>query len=336
MPFIGKYILDILDFAGVTDEEKALLISQSGETLEDLGKEGHFASYNSVERILDAATKVTSDEYLGLHMGEQISLASTKYVDQMMASSPSLQVAFETAVAYSSMISDSMDCHLEMQEQSFKVVFELNPDWAVHSHNAVKQNLDVALLCALKSLQRLTASEYYPVSVQFFYPRPRNWNEHYRLFNCKLQFTQPVSSISFDKRFLKQELKSGDEGLLESLKANAQSILSKLPLQGRLSYEVKKVLLQEITPDSKGIEHHASALNLSARSLQRRLKEEGTTFKNLQTEMREKLAGKMLKEGHHAVSEVAYLLGFSEPSAFVRAFKTWTGVTPKKFMSIRH
>ena len=331
MHFIGSYVLDILRFAETLEIDTKHIMAEVPYALKDLQRTDFFVGYETVERVFDQVHEASGSDYFGIQMGEMLMLHATEYVDQMIDSSADVQTAFENAVAYSRMISDSMNCTLVPGSKDFRVEFELNPDWAIHSHNAVKQNLDVALVCAMKSLQRLTAKKYKPVAVNFFYARPKYWNEYYRVFDCAINFNQKVSSICFDQKALGAIVESENAGLLQELSTRAEEILEKLPIEKGTSYLVKKVIL-----DSKGvfvndISQVADRLGIGSRTLQRRLQQEGTTFKRIQTDMRKKLAISLLSNNGHTVGEVAYLLDFSEPASFVRAFKQWTGVTPKKY-----
>lgn len=331
MHFISSYVLDVIQFAERQGADRSQLEQILGPQAPNFGGPDVFVGYEVLERVLDRAVAITQNDFFGLHMGEQISLAATKYVDQMIDSSSDVKTAFENAVAYSRMISDSMDCSLHMEGDRFRVNFELNPNWKMHSSNSVRQNLDVALVCAVKSLQRLTASNYMPVAVNFYYPRPRSWNEHYRVFDCSLNFNQKVSSICFDKHLLGTEVQSQDTGLLHGLSAHANEVLNRLPIEGSTTYEVKKALLGAAPLRAYKMEDVATEMSIGERTLQRRLYQEGNSFKGILAEIRMKLAKKMLLERGGAISDVAYLLGFSEPSAFVRAFKSWTQNTPKQF-----
>lgn len=331
MHFIGSYVLDIIEFAQTQGVDKETLLKRVPYSEQELKRRDFFVEYPIVEEVLDGAVRASNNEYLGLQMGEMLMLRATEYVDQMIDSSADVQTAFENAVAYSRMISDSMDCALIHREENFEVTFGLNPNWAVHSHNAVKQNLDVALVCAMKSLQRLTARNYKPATVNFFYPRPRYWNEYYRIFDCSVHFNQKVSSICFDQKALDAPVKGKNAGLLQKLSAQAEDILTRLPVEKDLSYEVKKAVLGQEGLFVHHIEQVADRLGMGSRTLQRGLKQEGTTFKKIHNDMRKKLAIRMLAAEVNTVGETAYLLGFSEPAAFVRAFKQWTGTTPKKY-----
>jgi AraC-like DNA-binding protein len=98
-----------------------------------------------------------------------------------------------------------------------------------------------------------------------------------------------------------------------------------------LSAQVRKALISVMDGGDSGIESTAKRLGMSTRSLQRRLAEDQTTYNDLLAEVRQEFAKRYLARGTLTASEVAYLIGFTEPPAFFKAFKRWTGVTPREF-----
>lgn len=95
--------------------------------------------------------------------------------------------------------------------------------------------------------------------------------------------------------------------------------------------QVRKALIGVMDGGDSGIEAIAKRLSLSTRSLQRRLSEEQTSYNGLLAAVREEFAKRYLARGTLSASEVAYLIGFTEPPAFFKAFKRWTGLTPREF-----
>ena len=332
MHFVGHFVIDIIRYATELGADENQLLAATGSSKDVLLTPDHYVDYGMMDRVIAAVEAGCRDVHFGLHLGENVSLMATQFVDRMIDTSPDLESAFENAVVYSRMISDSMTCRLETAEDSFRVIYEINPDWALHSAPAIRHNLDCAMVCALKSLQRLTQANYYPLETNFFYPRPRQINEYYRVLNCSLNFDAPVSSIVFQKRHLQTPVAGNNEGLLEQFRLHAHRIFEKLPREEKTVAEVKKAILENISPQSIDIESIAEKLHRTPRTLQRQLKSEGASFREIQSEIRMRLAKKLLSAGQNSVGEIAYLLGFSEPSAFVRSFKKQSGSTPKQFL----
>jgi AraC-like DNA-binding protein len=123
-----------------------------------------------------------------------------------------------------------------------------------------------------------------------------------------------------------------DEALRRTLRRHADLVLATHPAGGdSMADRVRAELLQLATVGLPSIDDIARRLATSPRSLQRRLRDEGVTFADLVRRTREDLARRYLKDPGLTVTEVAYLLGFSEASAFSRAFRAWTGRTPGEF-----
>ena len=122
-----------------------------------------------------------------------------------------------------------------------------------------------------------------------------------------------------------------DPQLCELLEHHAQQQLRRLPGAEDFSAEVRRVLGATLRRGDARISAVAKELAMSGRSLQRRLNAEGSSFREELDRVRSELAVRLLSEGEADVREVAYLLGFSEPSAFHRAFKRWTGTTPAAY-----
>jgi AraC-like DNA-binding protein len=122
-------------------------------------------------------------------------------------------------------------------------------------------------------------------------------------------------------------LASSDPQLLAILTRAASDLVGRGIADPTIAAQVARVLHDELRSDHATIEHVAKRLGLTARSLQRRLKDESTSFQGVREQVRQELAQRYLEE-RLSISEISFLLGFSEPSAFFRAFKRWTGLTP--------
>ena len=115
------------------------------------------------------------------------------------------------------------------------------------------------------------------------------------------------------------------------LDRHAEELLAKFPPQHSLVDQVRSIITTELRGGDPSLEHVADKLSLTPRTLQRKLQDLGISHNALLDQMRRQLAMRYLREREMAICEVAYLLGFSESSSFHRAFKRWTGVTPKEF-----
>jgi AraC-like DNA-binding protein len=114
------------------------------------------------------------------------------------------------------------------------------------------------------------------------------------------------------------------------------AVIQKLPKGEATTDAVRRHLASELGKGQPTLEQIAPRLHMSPRTLHRRLDEEGTSYRQILTEVRRELASRHLMECRLAIGEIAFLPGFSEPSAFHRAFKRWTGHGPLAYRGLRH
>jgi len=146
-------------------------------------------------------------------------------------------------------------------------------------------------------------------------------------FDAPVVFGAPVTQLVLPAAALAAGLASADANLLAILTRAADELAAKGVEAPTIAAQVARVLRDELRSERGTIEHTAKRLGLTARSLQRRLKDEATSFQAVREQVRQQLAQRYL-EDRLSLAEISFLLGFSEPSAFFRAFKRWTGTTP--------
>ncbi|WNJ16224.1 helix-turn-helix transcriptional regulator [Pontibacter sp. G13] len=132
---------------------------------------------------------------------------------------------------------------------------------------------------------------------------------------------------------MKSRFSSSNPRLLELHEKHASAYMSSQPPSESYSYRVQKLLLQQLREETPGIEIVADHLSMSVRSLQMKLKDEGTSYQKILNHVRKHLAIAYLQEPKVTKGEIAHLLGFSEISVFSRTFKKWTGKSPSEYQS---
>jgi AraC-like DNA-binding protein len=150
---------------------------------------------------------------------------------------------------------------------------------------------------------------------------------HRAFFEAPVVFGAKTTELVFPRTLLEAPLASADPNLLLVLLAAAEEKRAKAPQHLPLTDQVRRALRPLLTDDLAQLDGVAKRLGMTGRSLQRRLKDEGTSFQETRDAVRRELADAYLGQGM-SFAEISFLLGFAEPSAFFRAFKRWTGVTP--------
>jgi AraC-like DNA-binding protein len=178
----------------------------------------------------------------------------------------------------------------------------------------------------------VTAAPIALADVWFAHPGPHDRSAHESFFGCPVRFRAGSTGMRFHLEQLATRLPLADAQLGAFLRKLANEALARKTGQSESPLDqVRKLIAEELqrgVPSLGGIAHR---LAVSERTLRRRLQDEGTTFRELLEETRAQIARSYIRDRRLPLSEVAFLLGFSEPSAFHRAFKRWTGATPAAY-----
>jgi AraC-like DNA-binding protein len=179
--------------------------------------------------------------------------------------------------------------------------------------------------------RKLTGIDYAPLDVWFAHPAPADTREHERFFRCRLHWEAAHDALCIPAELLDTPLRKPNTRLVHVLEQHARELLQKLSIEGSFRDRVRERMCIELPRGSASLESLAAALGMSARTLQRRLRSEGTSHAALLEELRRKLAEEYLQRSGLGTEDVAVMLGFSDSRAFRRAFKSWTGQSPIEF-----
>lgn len=165
----------------------------------------------------------------------------------------------------------------------------------------------------------------------FKYPSPGHVKEYSLLLPCHCRFNQDENSIVFERSALSLPIKQKERELREFLKNSPADLLSKPMFHSTFTTQVMNYIGESRIESMPLIEQVASYFNMSSRNLRRRLKEENSSYQAIKDTLRKNHAIKLLNNKDLAINQVAREVGFNEPAGFTRAFKQWTGQTPKHY-----
>jgi AraC-like DNA-binding protein len=168
----------------------------------------------------------------------------------------------------------------------------------------------------------------FPLSqVNFNYSAPTYRAEYHNMFYCPIQFEQPYSEMLFDRNLLALPIvKSRTD--LENYLTRASYDVVKRPVNEKSYAEQIRRYLRKALPRLPDYEQIAEEMNINPQTLRRRLRDEGCDYRQIRNELIRDMAIGYLTREDLDIKEIAYLLGFSEPSAFIRSFRKWTDTTP--------
>jgi len=151
-------------------------------------------------------------------------------------------------------------------------------------------------------------------------------------FHCPVEYEQGANTVTFSARHLDAELVRDEPQLLEFLKlAPYHIVIEPLDCIASITYRIREILGTDFREEMPSFEELTGLLNMSARTLRRRLEKEGTSYQRIKDNARRDVAISLLSRDRLTVSDVAEQVGFSDPSAFHRSFKKWTGQSPGSY-----
>jgi AraC-like DNA-binding protein len=277
-------------------------------------------------RIQDEAARTTNDPYFGLHMGEYAEAGSWSIIGYVMMNCRTLGEAFEKSGRYSRIIGNLIEARAEIRLTRIHVVFYTPP----HAPEMSRHCFESTFSSSVRMMRNLSGMPLSPLEVGFIYPQPVSTAEYQRVFGCPVRFNQKDNYMNLDWGIVNIPVRLANPALLEPFEKYAQDFLAEMDRKAEHTRAVTRILLSRLDDDSLSIDKVAREMSVSVRTLQKRLEDEGVVFSDLLKDVRQRLAKQYLRE-NYSVEQITYLLGFSEPSVFRKAFKKWAGVTPKEF-----
>jgi len=279
----------------------------------------------SLAQLLENVARETSNDAFGAQLGETFQLGTTGTLDYVISNAPTLRVALNDYVRFLALVSDRLDPRFEERPRMSYIV---TPMPAAFGPSA--QLMDAQTSVRVARIRHIMRDASFPLLVELKRIKPRAVAEFRRIFGPRVRFEKAENRIGIATRALDKELLAADPQLYKVLVQAAKKALSEReqaadPLSRVISY------ISAGLPHGKvGIAAAAGALDVSPSALRRQLAQTGTTFRDLLYETRKAMADHYINETALPMTEIAFLLGFSELSAFSRAAKKWFGRTPRE------
>jgi AraC-like DNA-binding protein len=322
---IASLVRSIVDGAAHAGVERRALLAEVGLEGHRLDPDDRVA-YATYVALWEAITARVDDDFFGLHLAESaLDERAFSTVGFAARSCENFGAAIERVVVYSRLLNEATETRLVVRAHGARVVDgprDLRRPWPRHTAECI--------LAAYVVLgERWTGADLRPNLVCFQHARPSRVDELERVFRCPLRFSQPHNRIDFPRATLAAPMRGAQPLLREFLDRHATSQMAPLAAPIALDERVRAVVGDALPSGEPKLSLVAKRLGLSTRTLQRRLADEGLAFVDIVDEVRRALALRLVEEPAVSVREIAFLLGFSEPKAFRRAFRRWTGVAPR-------
>lgn len=283
----------------------------------------------AMQKVWHSAVKATNDPCFGVAVAENIQPNALHGLGFSWIASDTLLDGLERLARYYRVLVTAGEVILEEQEASLSLWLKIPQ----HNGRIAYASLDAALGMFIQMCRLTAGQDFNPDKVELQRPAPSNPDKLLKFFGCPIQFDSRENKIYFLRSRLDVSLPTANPALA---RVNDQIVVEYLARFDRrdIVNQVRAYIIEYLPSGIPGQEAVAKSLHLSLRNLQRKLKAEDTTFKQLLDEIRQELAEQYLREQQRSVGEITYLLGFTEPSNFTRAFKRWTGKSPIEFRDI--
>jgi AraC-like DNA-binding protein len=305
----------------------ARLLTLAGIDTQGLHSTDARIAHMQIARFWSLACEVTADPLLALRASRDFRPGCMSEVGYLMMSADTLAQALDVLVRYQRLLSDVSDCH-----------FALDPDGAgTLSMGLVPQTYDIPqaltdmLLGVAMAFSRwLLGPQFRPRALCLRRPKPEDVRLYEEIFACPLRFGCAQDSLLLHARDLHRPLPSANAQVFLTHRRQLEEQLQRQQ-HHCIALQVGDVLQRLLPEGEPSRERVASLLNLSPSTLHRRLLAEGTSFKALLDQTRAALAKSYLIQSERTLLDIAFQLGFADPSNFFRSFKRWYGVPPGQY-----
>jgi AraC-like DNA-binding protein len=317
---LGSYVKAVgraLDAAGC---DGAALLAEAGFDLKDLDGPDTRCPLANTARLWRIAVAATGDPAFGIKVANHYKHTTFHALGYGTSASSTLKEAFERVQRYCHVVSDAVDYQFFRQGAEYHFIIEPAVEISAVA-------IDALVSTYLRMCRSMIGSHFSPLSIELRRARPAITDDYERLWRAPLRFGAEQNRLIFDSDSIERHLDTGNPELARQSDAISSRYLARIE-RFNIVARVREVLTRRLRDREPSQEEVAEILNVSARTLQRKLGDGGTTFKEILDETRHALALAYLSAPQHSVSEVTYLLGFSCSSSFTRAFRRWTGLSP--------
>jgi AraC-like DNA-binding protein len=276
--------------------------------------------------FLNLLADALKDEFFGFHLAKEVDLREAGLLYYVQASSKTIGEAFQRAQRYCTIQNEGVLIRYSTGEGT-AISFEYRGVRRLNDRHQIEFFATyIARLCS-----RLSGRHVLPQEVRLAHRRTEVDVEMTRLFGCKIQFGAPTDEILYPASLMSLPVTSADMYLNKLLIQYCEEALSRHRILGKSwRISVENALAPLLPHGQATIPQISKQLGVSERTLQRRLTSEGTSFPEVLSNLRRELAKRYLQEPNLPISEIAWLLGYSQPTAFTHAFRRWTGKSPKQ------
>ncbi len=276
-------------------------------------------------RLWELAAQVSNNPSIGLLAAQTFRASALSVLGYSMMSSSSLKEALQRAVRYSGAISSATTVSLDASSEGSRLTFHIMTGIITIQ----QQNHEYIILSMLNFFRWFAGQDLTPIRVEFMHPKPADLSIYRKAFNCPLSFESKQVALVFSESDMQRPLMTSNQQLSALHDIAAEQAIEQLE-RAETTQRIRQLIVEALPGGEPTRDDIASRFNISARTLQRRLQDEGQNYHEVLDDVRKNLALQYLANDKTSLTAIASLLGFSDQSSFTRATKRWFGNSPSK------
>jgi AraC-like DNA-binding protein len=324
------YALGLLNLAVAKGANRAQLLARAGIRADDLEDQDNRIPMGNYVALMRSGQELAAEPALALLYGEAMDLSELSVVGLIARASDTMTEALAQLNRYGRLV-------VEVEGIGFENRFQMRKDaeglWLVDTRKNANEFPELTestfarMICGSREFG--DGSRPFVKAVRVTHPRPAHVEEYQRILHAPVTFDAHENSMLVDEVWQDFKVARASRYVFGIFSEHAERLLAELETARTVRGQVEAHAIPMLHTGELGVDVIAGKMGLSRQTLYRKLKAEGVTFEGLLDDLRHRMALHYLDGQKVSVNETAYLVGFSEPSAFSRAFKRWTGRSPR-------
>ena len=302
----------------------------------NLSQQEYYFKRVSLDVLKDAwlsAETITNNPLIGLHVGEKIHPHDYGLLGQVMMNCSDIAEALERILSVEFIINNLFVSKV-IKEGGFAINRIYSQQYeAENIRHIIEQDISALINIGLFVMNKDFTESNRPIAIHFRHKPAGDIKEYERILKTKVLFEQEYNQAIFLPAILDAPIYNPNPRIARLLDEELQQLMREVENQDTLTLRLWRFFRSDQQASRLGIEEISKRFHITARTLQRRLQQEGTSFQDELKDYHSQQAQQLLNSKKLTISEIAFEMGFNDSSAFHKAFKRWTGQTPKEFQS---
>ncbi|MFT3701226.1 MAG: AraC family transcriptional regulator ligand-binding domain-containing protein [Agriterribacter sp.] len=293
---------------------------------EEISDSENMVEWEKAALIWVPLLKMSGDPIIGLHVGMGVEKLLHGMVGFLIQSSKNIDQALQILCTHGQMVSPMVAYKYTVDDVAILEVTQ-NKMWLMKHPEPARHANDFLFAATINTFRALTGQRIVPLRIELAYEM-REISEYRKFFGCEVHFNKEVNRIIASKESVSMAILTSDQSMFQlfnTIVADKQALLA----NNSIVENLKQVLFMQFKGRIPTIEEAATALNTTPRNLQRKLQQEKTTFRDIAGAVRKEIALQLMQNPAIKIAEVSDILGYSDLTAFRKAFKSWTSSTPR-------